>query len=706
LKQKAFTIALLVLMGIALLFTAGFPVHAQPDVIIIAVTSNGFSVGYVTVGQNVTVTGTISTKNGQFTISYADVQVGSGTADGYNVVANVTVPDYYGGSFGFTLVDSTTNGEYSIPVPLSINYVIEPVVPAAPDQLQEGNNVPINVAVTGGTINTTYTADVLVTTPLGDINYTKTVTFTSNSKGTAQITVTFPDSSFSPSGSSTIYAGTYLLYFNGTGNETVSLAQSSFKVGFTDLTQYHRGDTVQISALGYQPVQLTSVAINYNNAVYDYVNVTASGEGAVTTSWVVPSDAPVGSYEIDITPLTTPSKTVADVQTIGILGYAVDFKPVNLANEPISQVIVEAKDQATGTIYNATSDVSGVASINLERGDYTVDVYWNQVKVGEASTTITGAGSYNINCQLTDLKIKVQDKNGVAIPFADLNFTYEYVTSTGATNMGSKVGKTDISGIYSLNSTLPGINYEVAASKYGEVFNIGNGSIANLPAQPSTQYVILCPDETLRLTTVDYNHNVLPNARVILIEQASGIFYSVTTDGNGDSQLQVTFGQYRVEVYTSNNVLLNETVINVLSNAQTPIIHCVLYNLPVSVKVVDYFGNGINNVNVKLSRPTDTWSNITQGDGTATFSNVIGGNMEIIASLSGNSNSFVAKNLQIDSSTTVRLTMDKYVVLAGALVDTSVLATVIVILLAVLLFAGIEVIRRRKGLGLFRKTQA
>ncbi|MCW4010758.1 MAG: hypothetical protein NWF05_09095 [Candidatus Bathyarchaeota archaeon] len=701
-KLKALTIVLLVLMGTSLLFTASLPVHAQSEVYITNVTSNGTSVSYVTVDQNVTLTGTISTKNGQFLIRYADVEVGSGTATGYNVVANVTVPEYYGGSLGFTLVDVTTGEEYSTPLSLSINFVIEPVVPASPQQLKEGDSVDLKVSVTGGAVNYTYGADILVTTPLGDVNYTKTVTLTSNSKGTARTTVSFPDSSFSPSGSSTLYAGTYLVYFNGTGNQT-NLAESSFEVGFTGLTEYHRGDTVNVNALGYQPGQPTSVAINYDNAVYDYINVTASSQGAVTTSWVVPSDAPVGTYEIAITPQTTPSKIVADVQKVGVLGYAVSFNPLNLADEHVPQILVEATDQGTGTDYNATSDAKGVAVINLEIGNYAVKAYWNDVIVGEATISITGAGSYNINCQLTDLKIKVQDKNGVQIPFVTLNLTYQYVTSGGATQTGSKVGQTDISGVYSFNSTLPGINYAVAASKYGEVFNAGNGTINSLPAQSSSQYVILCPDETLTLTTLDYSHNVLSNARVILIEQASGIFYSATTDGNGNAQLQVTFGQYRVEVYTSDNVLLNDTIINVLSDTQSSI-HCIFYNLPVSVQVVDYFGNGINNVNVDLSRLTGTWSATTQGDGTATFSNVIGGNMDITAYLSGNPNSYIAKNLQVDSSTTVKLTMDKYVVFAGALVDTSLLATILIILLALALFICIEVILQRKGFKLFRKN--
>jgi hypothetical protein len=247
---------------------------------------------------------------------------------------------------------------------------------------------------------------------------------------------------------------------------------------------------------------------------------------------------------------------------------------------------------------------------------------------------------------------------------------------------------------------LPGIAYSIVASKFNTVFNQTSSSV---PTQPTSQITVICPDETLSLKLVDYTSKPLTNTRVTLIEQASGIFYSVTTDGNGAAQLQVTFGQYRLDAYTTDNVLLNETVINVLTSTQAQIM-CTLYNLQVSVKIVDYFGTPISNVYVQLSRTgMNTQSATTKSDGIASFSSVIGGNMEITAYPTGNEKAFVAKNLEITSPTTVTLSMAKYVLFGGSLVDTSVLATIILIVIVILLLVILEVYRRT-GFRLPRKS--
>jgi hypothetical protein len=198
---------------------------------------------------------------------------------------------------------------------------------------------------------------------------------------------------------------------------------------------------------------------------------------------------------------------------------------------------------------------------------------------------------------------------------------------------------------------------------------------------------------------------VLPNVRIELIEQASGIFYSTTTNDAGTGSVEVTFGQYRMRVFTADNILLNETVINVLRDTNSQI-HCILYNLDVSVKVVDYFGNPISNVQVQLSRPgMNVKSNTTQSDGIATFNNVIGGDIKVIAYPAGNENSYVARNLQVDSPTVVQLQMANFVVLGGMLVGTSALAAVIIVLVAVLVFFAAE-LYKRKGFRLRRKSES
>ena len=692
-------------MGTALLFSAGSPVKAQySNLYIYQVTPQGSttSISNSTVGSPVTLIGTIDTVNGSYTVYLGDKLVDQGISQGYYVASNFTIPDTPGGNYNLTLTDVAQNTNIPHAFPILTAYLIKPVVPSSPAQLQEGSNVGLNVAVTGGQPNTAYNAEITVTLPptLGT-NFTKSVTLTASSLGTAETQILFPDSSFSPSGSTTNYAGTYTAYFNF----TQSLAQQNFTIGFTDLTQYHRQDTVKINAVGYQPSQSATVAIQFNNGTVSSQTVTASSQGVVAATWQIPSTAAVGTYTATITPQGASSKEIADVQTFQISGYPVTFTAVNLAGEVVSNIMVEAVDQAvSGTVYSNTTGFAGTAIINLEKGNATVDAYWNQVKVGEIKVSTTVGASYNITCQLTDLKIKVQDKTGVVIPFADLDMTYQYVNRTGATQTGTAFGQTDLTGTYTFNSTLPNISYTVNASKYDTVFNSGNNTVSNLSAQPTVLVTVLCPDETLTLKTVDYNGATLPNARVTLIEQASGIFYSVTTDSNGNAQLQVTFGKYQLSVYTADNVLLNETVLNVLSNTQSQI-RCALSNLQVTVKVVDYFGNPISNINVQLSRQgMNTQSATTQSDGKATFGNVLGGNIEITANPAGNQNVYVAKNIQVNSPTTVTLSMEKYVALGGALVDTSLLATLLIIILVIVLLIVIEVFRRT-GFKLPRKKE-
>jgi hypothetical protein len=645
-----------------------------------------------TVGTPVTVFGTIYTENGNYNLYLGNTLVSTGQADIHYISANFTVPDMVGSNYNLVLKDVALNQNYTYYFPILTSYQAQAIVPTSPSQLHEGDNVALNVTITGANASTTYDAEITVVPPAAlGLNYTKHVTLTTSATGSAHAQITFPDSSFSPSGSSTLYAGTYTVYFNA----SQALGQSTFAVGFTDVTQYHRGDTVNMDAIGYQPNQGATVAIQFDNHVISSQTVTASSAGVITYSWTVPSNAAIGTYTVTISTQTAPSKAVPDQQTFQVPGYPYTFKVVNLAGQVVPTLVVEALDQATNIVYNGTTANDGTVVINLEKGVQTVAAYWNDAKVAETQVTVSGTGSSTITGQLTNLVVKVQDKNGVVIPFVNLNLTLHYTTRSGSTESLSASGQTDLSGVYSFNSSLTGVTYTVQASKYDTVFNAGNDTISTPPAQPSSTAVIICPDENVALQTVDYNFAALPNARITLIEQASGIFYSVTTDSNGNAQLQVTFGQYQANVYTSDNILLNQTIINVLSSGAQMQIRNVIYNLPVSVKVVDYFGAPISNVNVELSRAgLATQSATTQGNGIATFGSVIGGNVEITAYASGNSGSYVSQNLNIESASTVELKMDRYVAFGGAVIDASLLAVIIIIVVALVLLVVFEVFRK------------
>jgi hypothetical protein len=688
LKKKAITVPLLILMCITFLFLPSSRVLGQYGVNI-SINSPQSQAG--TVGSPINIQGSVNTFNGQYQIWFGNDVVVNNTSQGYFVDSTFPVPELPGGNYTISLIDLTQNLGANSSFLVVSGFSVIAAVPPSPGQLQEGSNVELNITMTGGQPNATYYANLTVTppTPLSTI-FSQFIQLPSpNQNGTASTKVTFPDTAFQPLGSNTTFTGSYTVYFNMTQN----LAQDQFFIGVTDARAYHRQETVGIHAEGYQPNQ--NAAVTITNALTG-INVfsgtaTASDQGIITSSWTVPSGAPIGEYNVTI----TSQKFIPDSQLFAVPGFSSTIQTKNLAGEPVPQILIQARDQATNNTYSGTSGADGNAILNLEKGAVVLDAFWNNVSVGEIQVSVTGENTYNLACKLTDLKITVQDKDGIPVSLVYLNVTYSYVTTIGSQIVtGDFSGQTDLSGTVSLNSTLPGINYVVKASRYGVVFNAGNDTINSLPATPTYQAMILVPSRTLTLKTLDYGRAALPNARIELIEQTSGVFYGAVTDNAGAASLQVTIGQYRVRVY-SGSILLNETVFNVLGNTQSEI-RCDLFNLQVSVKISDYFGQSIPNVNVILSRSgVDAKSAVTKADGTVTFDNVIGGNMEITAYRPGDENSFVATSISIDAPTTIPIKMSEYVAIGSFLIGTSVLATLLLVLGAVILFILIEVYRKR-----------
>jgi hypothetical protein len=90
-------------------------------------------------------------------------------------------------------------------------------------------------------------------------------------------------------------------------------------------------------------------------------------------------------------------------------------------------------------------------------------------------------------------------------------------------------------------------------------------------------------------------------------------------------------------------------------------------------------------------------SGLTQGDGTATFNNVVGGSFEVAVYLANNDQPTAAQEVAVEGPTTVQIKIDKYVLLAGFLVETSQLTVVIIIVVTVVLILLLEVYRRRRS---------
>jgi hypothetical protein len=117
----------------------------------------------------------------------------------------------------------------------------------------------------------------------------------------------------------------------------------------------------------------------------------------------------------------------------------------------------------------------------------------------------------------------------------------------------------------------------------------------------------------------------------------------------------------------------------------------------VSVKVVDFFGNPISNANVTLNGPaTERFSAITKSNGKAVFDNVIGGDMQVVAFAIGAQDAYQAVAVTVNQPTSIQVTIERYVVLGSLLIPVSSLFAVIVILVAVILLAIVEIYRRKR----------
>ena len=654
------------------------------------------------VGDTVRVVGTINETNGEYQIWFGSYNVTpeEPRATGNQVDITFQIPPVPNANYTITLLDVHKSINATALFLVEPAYYIEVITPSPPLQLQENSTLNVLVNVTGGKANTVYYANVSVMLPSPlRTNYSAIVQLNNTgSTGRGYANITYPNQTlFQPSGSHTNYTGLYQIFFNRTQN----LAGNSFFVGITDKSEYHREEVVQIKAVGYQPNQTANITVTFpstNKTVSWQVN--ASQQGTINTTWPgnIPSNASIGDYNITISS-GAPIKPVRDSQLFRIPGYQIDVYTRNLAGDAVPQILVEALDEATQIKNNITSDWNGLARFQLEnrleKGNHTFEAFWRKVKIGEMqNVTITGNNTYNLECELTNMKITVKDKDENLIPFVPLNISYKYITTNESKEENETItGQTDISGLFFINSTLSHVNYTIDASRYGIVFNKNNNTI-HLPAKEWFNVTILCPPKTLTLNITENHRNPLPNARVELIEQMGGISYNETTNDAGTVVVNCTFGKYEVKVYTG-NIFLEEAFVELFNDMYREV-YCQLYNLTVSVKVVDYFGQPISNANVTWQLDGLQNSALTKSDGLVTFSNIIGGDLQVTVYLPEQSQPFIVTTSFVDGSKTIEIKLDKYVILAGFLVETSHLTTAIIIAVTVILALSIEVYRRKR----------
>lgn len=668
------------------------------------------------VGTEVEVNGTIDTPNGSYTIRWDQtLNVTTGYATESNVTTSFMVPQTVGApSPGRNVLielidnDKTVDNVVNTTFKLYSKYYVEAVVPSPPSQLQEGETTEILLNVTGGEADTVYSANITVTDPSGAVHYNDTLQLTNTENtGYGEGDLTYPED-FSI-GANTDYVGMYTIAFNGT------LATANFTIGLTDRLEYQRGETVSIQGSGYGANENVTVKVAIAKVpVAGYPkNVTADANGVVIDQWAIPEDTQPGNHIVTITNATSGTvKTPADSQdfTVARAGAVCLIQTWNLADppEPVAGVRVEARNATTDTLLEAgNTNQTGLIEFSLELDNYTFEAFLmiakDFVPVGrlrDQSITETRTYKLNLTCQLSHVTVTVHDEDETPLPFIDITLTYTYITRGNQTIPQKESFETNSTGIVASLNTIANVSYEIEAGRYGHPFN--RTLIDNLTSPLWVN--ITCPTYNMFVHALDSKGLPIQSVDVDVIEWGSGIRVDrKTTNTLGSIAFSHIFGRYKVKVYNGsallrNTVVLNETAIDLIEDGLFLPVYCKIYNIDLSLSVIDYFGQPIPDAVVKVERDDLELASPTTGkDGTTALDGIIGGDLRFSVYILGKLGE--TRTSYVDGDKKMVFKIDRYVVVGGyplesvqfiALVSLSILGA---ILASVLIYRRISITR-------------
>lgn len=698
--QRKITAAFVLTLILASLTAMFLPTGVAAETKIISIkpeTKRGY------VGDTITIEGTIETANQGYKVAFVNstghvLFEKSGTATENNVTASFIIPHCPGGNYNITLQDLTTNAKDTVVFTVETNYQFWLDKPSAPKQLQEGDSIQMWLNVTGSQPNTSYFANITVKNPANNVS-TTAFNFNTTVNGHWNGSKVFPQDF--PIGAHTNYTGTYIV--NATlkrGDQTVKTWGDIFTIGLTNATQYARCQTVNVRASGYTMANVTVwVDISRDGKTLFHNNVTNVG-GVVEVNWTVPLNATYGTYTVKVGNSTTLNqvKLIADTQNFTVIKafYACRIVVRNLDDEPVKDVFVRAYN-STGYVASQISLKNGSLTFNnLEITNYTFVAFWdinerNSVIGRISNVTVCKPLNLSMTCNLAHLRISVRDESERLLRFVEVNITYNYtilteplkLDSNTTTRKGWKKLETNAYGMAFLNNTFVNVNYTLDARRYGYSFNITH--IENFA---TTRWVnITCPTYHLILNVSDSQRNPFSSATVKLYEWSGGLLATKIAGENGIVTFDATFGRYVVKI-VSNGFVVNESIIDLVENPLEANIYCKLYNLQVSIKVVDYFGQGIPNAKVVIHIDNEVFAELKTGsDGKAMFdSPVIGGKWQINIYVGDSSMVSHSKTLYVYKDGTIELKIEKYTMFAGLLLETSQAVTLIFLILVALLF--------------------
>jgi len=389
----------------------------------------------------------------------------------------------------------------------------------------------------------------------------------------------------------------------------------------------------------------------------------------------------------------------------------VQIKAINLNKEPLARVTIE--------VYNATTDRevlvekgatnrTGWAGFRLANDTYySFKAFWKGVEVGSLpkQRIISNVTIGDFQCSLAHVKVVVTDESGAPLPYIKIDLAYSCLTRDNETVSERASFETRENGTIVAPNMLANANYTIEARRYDSLFNRTQiPSLHQLLDGGWVNITVTCPTYTLFTQVLDSNKLPLPKTEVRVYEWSGRVLVqSGTTNDQGSFIFNGTFGRYRVIVYAYSAelpvpepVVLNETVVDLIEDRSSLLIHCKIFNLTLSVTVVDYFGQPIPDAVVEVERKIDQeWVKIeprkTDACGTASLPK-IGGDYRISVYVVGDL--CETRTLYLDETKVLLFKVDKYAMAGGHPVETSQLIVCVSLSLLIAAF-GLALLRGR-----------
>jgi hypothetical protein len=698
LKPKNLIATVLIFLTLMVSLYPFLPVHAAVTALTVTPTSG-------TVGQTISVNGTIITQNKGFNIFFDSTLVRNSTAIVNSFSTTFIVPQTTNGTHVITLQDVTANSNATQNFIVKTSYAVSPFnLPTAPKQLQEGDSVQIKAQIFGGNASVAYNKTITVRTPT-NANYSATLELTTNQSGTAEKTLYYP-TNFTTAGRNTNYTGTYYIriYENAS-----SYKENSFFVGLTNATSYHRFDWVNIKAMNYtKPNEYANITITSGSITWKKTS-NQTTNGILIYNWQVPANASIGTYTVRVKSLNSTGtvKAVPDVQNFTVPGFAVSFLTVNLNMESVSGVnatvyqIDPFNASRKSQVATGLTNSSGEITYMLERGNYTVKAYWKNVQVNEtALIQIQNSSSWTIICQLTRIALTVIDgKTHTPLPFLVFVLNATYRTSSNVLQNETQGAVTNTTTTCIFDNQLINASYTAGAyrPRYGAQYLFDKTPLPPIPQGTKVfPFNLTCPVLNLTIHIEDARHAALSGYPIKIYEFAGGLYDSATTNDSGNVTFSLAFGEYQIRLYSiGETIVLNETLFT-LVNASSLLLRSTIFNANLSVKVTDYLGQPLPNVRVKLEREGVASQNATtNGNGVALFSDIVGGD-SFLSVYAGGETLSDTTNVYVEGNTAVTISLRKYVSILGIIIDTTQFAVLLTFIVFIIVFALFIIYQRRK----------